>query len=64
LASLFEEAPPTAKEVKVVETVPDQSMIEQMQQMGYGVNIIKKALMAVKNESVPAAIDMIDQITN
>jgi hypothetical protein len=39
-------------------------MIEQMQQMGYGVNIIKKALIAVKNESVPAAIDMIDQITN
>jgi hypothetical protein len=38
-------------------------MIEQMQQMGYGINIIKKALMAVKNSSVPEAIDMIDQLT-
>lgn len=33
-----------------------------MVNMGYGVNIVKKALLAVKNESVPAAIDMIDQI--
>lgn len=30
--------------------------------MGYGINIVKKALLAVKNESVPAAIDMIEQI--
>ena len=32
--------------------------------MGYGTNLIKKALVAVKNESVPAALDMIDQIMN
>lgn len=38
-------------------------MIDQMQQMGYGITMIKKALIAVKNESVPAAIDMIDQLT-
>ena len=39
-------------------------MIEQMIAMGYGTNLIKKALVAVKNESVPAALDMIDQIMN
>lgn len=39
-------------------------MVEQMMQMGYGINISKKALVAVKNESIPAAIDMIDQITS
>ncbi len=39
-------------------------MFDQMIQMGYGQNISKKALIAVKNESIPAAIDMIDQITN
>jgi uncharacterized UBP type Zn finger protein len=35
--------------VKPAELVPDQSMIEQMVQMGYGVNLVKKALIAVKN---------------
>lgn len=34
-----------------------------MIQMGYNLSIIKKALIAVKNESVPTAIDMIEQIT-
>ena len=33
--------------------------MEQMIQMGYGINIVKKALLAVKNDSVPAAVDMI-----
>jgi rubrerythrin len=42
--------------------VPDQTMIEQMVSMGYGLTVVKKALLAVKNESIPAAIDMIDQI--
>jgi hypothetical protein len=30
-----------------------------MQQMGYGIGLIKKALVTVKNESVPAALDVI-----
>lgn len=63
LESLFDEAPAASKEVKPVEVVPDQTMIDQMVQMGYGLSIIKKALIAVKNESVPTAIDMIEQIT-
>jgi hypothetical protein len=29
--------------------VPDQSMLETMQAMGYGIGLIKKALVAVKN---------------
>lgn len=37
-------------------------MIEQMQQMGYGLGLIKKALIAVKNESIPAALDVMDQL--
>ena len=37
-------------------------MIEQMQQMGYGIGMIKKALIAVKNESIPAALDVMDQL--
>ena len=37
-------------------------MIEQMIQMGYGLNLVKKALIAVKNESVPAAVDIIENI--
>lgn len=50
LASLFDEVQPAAKEVKpVAEPVPDQSMVEQMVNMGYGINIVKKALLAVKN---------------
>ena len=36
--------------------------MEQMLQMGYGINLIKKALLAVKNESVPAAVDMIENL--
>jgi uncharacterized UBP type Zn finger protein len=48
--------------VKPVELVPDQGMIDQMVAMGYALSIVKKALIAVKNESVAAAIDMIDQI--
>jgi hypothetical protein len=63
LSSLFDDAPAAAKEAKAPEVVaPDQAMIDQMLQMGYGIHIIKKALVAAKNESVPAAIDMIDQI--
>lgn len=54
--------PNTAKEVKPVELVPDQAMIDQMVVMGYALSLVKKALIAVKNESVAAAIDMIDQI--
>lgn len=46
-----------------MELVPDQSMVDQMVIMGYALSIVKKALIAVKNESVAAAIDMIDQIT-
>ncbi len=37
-------------------------MVNQMIAMGYGVNIAKKALLAVKNESVPAALDVMEQI--
>jgi len=37
-------------------------MMEQMIQMGYGINIVKKALLAVKNDSVPAAVDMIENL--
>lgn len=54
--------PNTAKEVKPVELVPDQALIDQMVVMGYALSLVKKALIAVKNESVAAAIDMIDQI--
>lgn len=46
-----------------MELVADQGMIDQMVAMGYALSIVKKALIAVKNESVAAAIDMIDQIT-
>lgn len=42
--------------------VPDPSMIEQMVQMGYGLSVVKKALIAVKNDSVPAALDVLEQI--
>ena len=42
--------------------VPDPSMIEQMVQMGYGLTVVKKALIAVKNDSVPAALDALEQI--
>ena len=42
--------------------VPDPAMIEQMVQMGYGLSLVKKALIAVKNDSVPAALDMVEQI--
>jgi len=35
-------------------------MIEHMQQMGYGIGLIKKALIKVKNESIPAALDVIE----
>jgi hypothetical protein len=37
-------------------------MIDQMVAMGYALSLVKKALIVVKNESVAAAIDMIDQI--
>lgn len=37
-------------------------MVEQMVNMGYGLSLVKKALLAVKNESVPSALDMIEQI--
>ena len=30
--------------------------------MGYGIGMIKKALIAVKNESIPAALDVMDQL--
>ena len=33
-----------------------------MVQMGYGLSIVKKALIAVKNDSVPAALDALEQI--
>ena len=63
LASLFDEQPaPPKEEVKPAELVPDQTMVNQMIAMGYGVNIAKKALLAVKNESVPAALDVMEQI--
>jgi hypothetical protein len=32
-------------------------MMNQMIQMGYGVSVVKKALISVKNDSVPAALD-------
>ena len=63
LASLFqEESLVPAKEDKTAELVADQSMVEQMGQMGYGTNLIKKALLAVKNQSVPSALDMIEKM--
>jgi hypothetical protein len=34
-------------------------MVEHMLSMGYGISMIKKALVSVKNESIPAAIDAI-----
>jgi hypothetical protein len=33
-----------------------------MQQMGYGIGLIKKALITVKNESIPAALDIMEQL--
>ena len=33
-----------------------------MVQMGYGLSVVKKALIAVKNDSVPAALDALEQI--
>ena len=30
--------------------------------MGYGLTVVKKALIAVKNDSVPAALDALEQI--
>jgi hypothetical protein len=38
-------------------------MVEQLMAMGYGLNIVKKALIKVKNESVPIALDEIEKIT-
>lgn len=52
MASLFDEeaSSSVATEVKPpAEVVPDTNMMEQMIQMGYGVNLVKKALKAVKN---------------
>ena len=41
---------------------PDIGMLEQIVIMGYGPSIAKKALITVKNESIIAALDAIEQI--
>lgn len=45
------------------EIIADSSMVDALISMGYGLNIVKKALIKVKNESVPVALDEIEKIT-
>jgi uncharacterized UBP type Zn finger protein len=45
------------------EIIADSSMVDQLISMGYGLNIVKKALIKVKNESIPVALDEIEKIT-
>ena len=37
-------------------------MLNQLIMMGFGLEFAKKALIKVKNESVPAALDAIDEM--